>query len=138
MEERKEEGRKGWGEPVLTVAMLVVFAVLAGFGGWQWARNHQPARPELIGGGPVLDAATGPPPALGAVLVDGSRAVAGAPVEWFITGGAFAGGKHTAVSTTSAAGQATSPAIIAVGAKGATVTTVAPGATPVTWTVGAA
>ena len=134
--ERKEEGRKkGWGEPVGIVAMLVVLVVLAGFGGWQWARNHQPARPTLIGGGPVLDAATGPRPALGAVLVDGSRAVAGAPVEWVITGGAFVGGKHTAVSTTSASGQVVSPAIIAVGAKGATVTTVAPGARAVTWAV---
>jgi hypothetical protein len=72
------------------------------------------------------------------VLVDGSRAVAGAPVEWVITGGSFAGGKHVAVSTTGAAGQATSPVIIAVGARGATVVTVAPGAAPVTWTVGAA
>lgn len=136
MEERKEEGRKkGWGEPVLSVAMLVVLIALAGFGGWVWARNHQPARPTLIGGGPVLDARTGPRPALGAVLVDGNRAVKGARVEWVITGGSFAGGAHVAVGTTSASGLATSPPITAVGARGATVVTVAPGARAVTWEV---
>ena len=137
--ERKEEGqegrKKGWGEPVGIVAMLVVLAVLGGFGGWQWARNHQPPRVTLIGGGSVLVAATGPRPALGAVLVDGNRAVKGARVEWFISGGTFAGGAHVAVGTTSASGQVTSPVILAVGAKGATVTTVAPGARAVTWEV---